>query len=202
MYILIELDTLNVLRVHPSVEVVANLAAIECPESAYYIAHFDNPKAFYTWTENELRIFYKNLTGATTNHSGNNLRALIVEALSRLPMSDVNGWEVEAQAAYCEANPQKGKVVYVKGSRRPGKATGLFNMACTPTSDEASAINAGHTLHAKPRTAPTALAPSYPATTVAPKVPTQQQAAPRPAPQPSGPVVASNGTVIKKPWER
>lgn len=227
MYLLINLQHMQVLHAHHDVNTVANLAVIECGEDAYTIAAFDNIRSLYTWTEMELRSLYRNLCGQETKQVGNNLRALVVEALSRVAPSDVNRYEADKQADFCEGKTFKDPVRYVRGANKPSVGQVLFKQ-CEPATDESAAVLAGKNMvprvkvvaeptaapapsnavgGAKPWASTPATAPSGPAgakpwlaapTTAAP-APAQAQA---PAAAPPKPVPTAAPTPGKKPWEK
>lgn len=156
MYYLLDLDNLCVLRAHSNSWTIADLAVIECPEIAYAIGSFDNIKTLFTYTEMELGELYHKITGhkKPANVTGNDLRALVVEAIQRIPECDANPSEVDGQAAWLEANPKqraKGGWRYVKGSNRPTQGQPLLLQA-PPASDTQAAIAAGHAMGPRPST--------------------------------------------------
>lgn len=140
MYTVLDLDRLAVVHRHPDFEVACNLADIEFQDSTLCIAVVDTIKFFFTYTETDLLILYRNLTGSQTLRKGNELRALLVEAIHRLPATDAKATEVDRQADYATANRAAGPYTYVKGATRPAKATNPIVATVLPAACEIAAM--------------------------------------------------------------
>ena len=125
MYFTIDMCRLLVLHKHPSFVVACALADLEIPDSAYFITQLDTERRLYTISESQLVGLYRNITGEQPQHTGNQLRKLILELASRLPETDVRQAEVERQCDYATAHPADGPYRYVRGASRPHRAAEL-----------------------------------------------------------------------------
>lgn len=148
MYCILDLDRLAIAHKHADFEVVCNLAEIELPGAELSIAVFDSVKCFYPFTEAELAKLYGNLTGATTARKGNDLRALIVEAIYRLPETLASATEADRQAEFATLNRAAGPFAYVRGATRPAKQAPGVLTTVQPANSEADAIIAAGTVAA------------------------------------------------------
>lgn len=141
MYSVIDLDRLVVVHRHHDFEVACNLVDIELPDAEVCVAVVDNIRFFFKYTETELQTLYSNVTGATTSRKGNELRALLVEAINRLPQSAAKAVEVDRQAEYANVHRAAGPYTYVPGATRPAKAQSSVVATVAPTTCEATAIS-------------------------------------------------------------
>lgn len=140
MYYTIDKSRLLVLHKHPSFVVVAALAELEVPESAYAVTQLDNERRLYTFTEMELAGLYRNTTGAEPTHTGNQLRKLILELASRLPETDARFLELEKQCEYATAHPADGPYRYVLRASRPQRVTELAPGLTTVVASEPATV--------------------------------------------------------------
>lgn len=127
MYILIDLEKMLLLHKHDDLDVICNLAWIECQNVSYCIFPLDDATGFRNFTFMELRLLYKNVTGRESPNKWPrlNLIQILFDLCIRLPECDVVGFEVELQAEYVqEFSPLKWR--YIKGARRPGEGKELF----------------------------------------------------------------------------
>ena len=148
MYVLIDRDRMIVLHTHESVTTLCDLATIEAPDATYYILPIDDAIGFKQFTDMELTILYRNLTGVDHSIKGR-LASLqvIFNLIRRVKPTSVNAGELDKQAEHALANPSF-KWLYVKGANRPAKKADLFEPACqraTKCEDEEAAAIAGKT---------------------------------------------------------
>lgn len=200
MYYLIDLDKLQVLRAHSNAFTIADLAVIECPDATYGIGSFDNIRRLFTYTEAELAQLYKNITGHSkpSTVAGNDLRALVVEAIQRIPECDVVPAEVTRQADWMSTHPKQaaqGGWRYVKGSNKPSQGQPLL-LQVEPASEPSKAVAAGHAMAPLPSTTPPP-----------PREPGSAPASPNPrpasAPRPAGAAPAApRGGVRQIIWDK
>lgn len=126
MHILIDKERMAFLAKHKSVEVLANLAWIEAHETPVALFPIDVSKHFSQFTELELRTLYNTTTGE--EFPQNRYDALIhvlYDLACRMPETNVNAFEAEAQAQYIK-DDVKHRYQYVRGSTKPARKTGLF----------------------------------------------------------------------------
>lgn len=125
MYILVDNDRMMVLHKYPNYFTLADLAWIECSNS-YSIFGLYNVKGFRDYTEMELGLLYRNITGS--DHSNLNrfqLLQVLHDLCMRLPESDVVPTEVDRQAAkVAEGDVRRWR--YVKGASTPAAEELLF----------------------------------------------------------------------------
>jgi hypothetical protein len=78
----------------------------------------------------ELKILFRNVTGADDHSfSRSQLLQVLFDLSTRIPESDIDPFEVEAQAEYIKAD-DKHKWLYVRGARRPKQKLDAFEPAC------------------------------------------------------------------------
>lgn len=192
MYVSIDRENLKFLHKHEDVHVVCNLVHIEAPNVPICVTHYSG-HFLSDFTDMELKMLYRNTTSSDhTSHSGNALRAVLADPADRLPVSDVNKFELDRQAASIpEDNGEPLK--YVKGATRPGKVAELFPLTApkNPDEDKLAASASVRPLQRPASAAPTA-APAAPQTR-----PQRAPAAPR-----QGGVRAVIWEVADSLWER
>lgn len=194
MYVSIDRENLKFLHKHPDLHVVCNLAWIETPHVALSVTPYDHNSFLRECTDMELKILYRNTTGVDhTGFGGDALRAILAELAERLPVSDVNAFEVERQAAILE-DGNHDRYKYVKGSTRPAKQGELFEPEALKAvrSDNEEVIAAAARLRP---TQPRATATHTPAPASAQPRPARPTAAPR------TPGAPRQGGVREKIWE-
>lgn len=190
MYVSIDRENLRFLHKHPEYLVVSDLVHIEAPHVTTWVLPFETGSELKGWTDLELRMLYQNTTGerVADNHSRSQLQILLAVVVQRLPVTDVNRFELGRQAAYIgDSNETPYK--YVKGATRPGKAAELFPLkAKAPSPAEMFPLTAA------------AAKASVPATVTPPaavKAPQQAPSAPR-----SGGVRGTIWEVADAMWEK
>ena len=140
MYVSIDRENLRFLHKHEDVHVVCNLVHIEAPHVAISIEPYDTRHFLSNWTDMEMTMLYRNTTGVDhTGRHGEALRALLAELAERLPVSDVNKFELDRQAAYI-AEDNSEPMRYVKGATRPGVAAELFPLTAPKNENEDAVI--------------------------------------------------------------
>ena len=192
MYVSIDCDNMRFLHKHHDVTVVCNLVHIEAPHVVICVTPYDIPSFLEDFTDMELLMLYRNTTGHDhTSHSGSALRAVLAELAERLPVTDVNAFEVERQAAFIpEGNEEPMK--YVRGATRPGKPAELFPLQAQRNPDED--VVAAAKLRAPQRPAPVANSSAAPAPAARPQRPA--------APPRKGGVRGTIWEVADSMWEK
>lgn len=183
MYISIDLERLVLLHKHPEVNVVCDLVLLEAPDSAICVMPQDDPAFSFPLTDMELGMLYRNTTGDDRDHNRQQLRALVQDLTDRLPVMDVNPFELDRQIA----NRKKEEALqYVKGSYLPGKPISVFGQQVEAPKDVDAVIE---------RVAPKEEA--------RPAAPAKPPASPQPAPiAPAGGMRATVWDVADQLWER
>lgn len=130
MYILLnqELLTLNYKNADPLL--LCNLAWIELGSSAYTIGPCDHT-TLRGLTDLELKILYRNITGAELEtQSRNAVLQILCDLMEAMSVNFFDPNEVETQAA-CVPEEHKGFYKFVEGAKRPTLQHELFNNAFT-----------------------------------------------------------------------
>lgn len=130
MYILIDRERMALLHKHSDPNVLANVAWIECHNAPYAIFPVDDAIGFQTYTDMELKILFRNITGAD-DHSFSRPQTLQVlfDLCSRIPESDIDPFEVDVQAEFVKEGDER-RWLYVKGAKRPAQKPDLFEPEC------------------------------------------------------------------------
>lgn len=192
MYVSIDRENLRFLHRHPDFLVVSDLVHIEAPHVYVLITPFRTGAELKGWTDMELKMLYRHTTGMelAPNHSRKDVQALLAEVVDRLPVTDVNKFELDRQAAYLgEENETPYK--YVKGATRPGLPAELFPLTAKAPADVGAAIAAQRPAQAA-TSAPASVTPAKVA-----KAPQRAPAAPR-----SGGVRGTIWEVADAMWEK
>jgi hypothetical protein len=137
MYILIDLDRLAVLHKHVEPDVLANLAWVEAHHSAYSIFTIGDARGLRWFTDMELKILYRNVTGVDHTLTRPQFMQVLNDAFQRVDITEANPTEVEFQAEFVkEGDARKWK--YVKGAQRPALQAELYEpeVKCTNHSPE------------------------------------------------------------------
>jgi len=131
MYILIDRERMVLLHKHASLYVLADVAWIECHNSAYCIFGVDDATGFRDFTDMELRMLYHNITGLDYGNRFNRTQLLqiLYDLTSRISESDINAVEAERQAEHVAEGDER-KWIYVRGAKRPAEKPDLFAPAC------------------------------------------------------------------------
>lgn len=174
MRLVIDTEALVFLPIkHPDLYVCANLAWIECyPGQHYLITTLD--EAFLTGlTDLEKMILYKHTTNETAVHIGKRLRNVLLEIASRIPVREVNAFELDLQAAQVPELRSE-RYLYNYGSTKPAVQPNLFKLEPLKFS---KASNESEIAGSAPLVAPSAPI-RVPATTLAPNPGAARGAAP------------------------
>ena len=174
MRMIIDTEALVMLPIkHPDLYVCANLAWIECyPGQHYLLTSLD--ESFLTGlTDLEKMILYKHTTGETATQYGPKLRNVLLEIANRIPVREVNAFEIDLQAAQVPEIRSE-RYLYNHGSTKAAIQPSLFKLEPLkfPKASNESAIAA-----APPQAQPSAPI-RVPATTPAPNPGTARGAAP------------------------
>jgi hypothetical protein len=130
MYILIDRERMALLHKHSDVDVLANVAWIECHNAPYSIFPVDDTTGFKDFTDMELKILYRNITGQDDHtFSRPQVLQVIYDLCSRISESDINAFEVDRQAEYIKEGDER-RWLYVKGASRPAQQADLFEPQC------------------------------------------------------------------------
>jgi hypothetical protein len=175
MHIVIDRKPLKFLPIkHESIDVIGNLIWIEAPHSEAWILPLDH-NFLSGFSDLELMLLYKNTTGEPAQRVGNQLRNILFELAERIPVNDVNPFELNCQAELIPECSSE-RYTYLKGSFKPAIQDKLFKLepVSLPRNENEAVIAL------RPRTGPPALA----------RTPT---ATPAPAPNVNRPVAAPRG---------
>lgn len=115
MYILIDKDNMRIVAKHESCEALFDLAWIEYPHVETSFCSIRNVMFLAGCDESQVQRLYKNTIGRTARFTGHKLRAVMMEAVSRLPETQVDRAELAEQRAAIPED-EKGPYVYVPGS--------------------------------------------------------------------------------------
>lgn len=170
MHIVIDRQKLKFLPIkHESIHVIGDLVWIEAPQAHVHVMPLGY-NFLSDYTDLELMLLYKNTTGEKPTKVGDQLRNLLEEIAERIPVREVNPFELSKQA---DLVPEKtgSRYLYDKGKFKPQKMNDLFVLdpVQMPRSENESLIAA------RPRVRPQG--PRAPAANTT--------AAPAPAPRPA-----------------
>ena len=124
MYVLIDRQQMAITHKHHDRTVLNKLSWIECTNSAAVLA-LTNTRALMEFTASELKLIYKNATGAELTGYAQGLATAVLEMSKRLPITDAVLAEVEAQALFI-TDGDKSQYSYCKGAKRPTEHPSLF----------------------------------------------------------------------------
>lgn len=124
MYILIDRGQMAITHKHSDRAVLAKLSWIECTNAGMTVA-LGNVRALGEFTTTELKLLYKNATGAELQGYANTLAHLVMACAKRMPETEATLAEVTAQAA-CINDGDKSSFRYVFGAMKPEHVNGLF----------------------------------------------------------------------------
>lgn len=136
MRVLIDQERMVLLRKHQDLFVLANLAVIECgPDVAYCIISSDDATDFKTFTDMELKQLYLNLTKEEDfkfNFNRPQLLQVIVDAIARIPLEQIDFIGTETQAEWVESKRAKEEYEgesfrFVDGASRPAILPDLYH---------------------------------------------------------------------------
>lgn len=123
-YILIDRNQMAITHKHNDRVVLNGLAWIECTAAAA-IMSLTNTRPLLDFTPAELRLIYKNATGAELKGYANTLAQAVLDAAKRMPDTVAILAEVEAQRKLVE-DGDKSSFKYVLGAMKPEEVVGLF----------------------------------------------------------------------------
>ena len=212
MYISIDRERTRFLHKHADFRTVCNLDYISQVIKRTDVEPIDIGTHFLMhWTELELRLLYhKCVTGDNVKeprcpHAGSVLRAVLLEMAERMPATDADSAEAEAQAAWIEnqlaietqhADFDPEGYQYVRGSKMPARKSSLFgHTACEMLSPE-EAAKVAHARITAQATRASALAHTQ--ASVAAQAAVSAPAQPKPARPSAG---APRSGVCKLIWE-
>lgn len=127
MFVSIQIEDMKLMHKHPQLEVVANLAWIECHEKAYCIFSQGDAQGLKSFTDMELKILYRNMTQCDHTLTRNQLLQVLSDAIIRVEPNDVNIDDLDLQASLMHT--LEGNWVYVKGSKHPSQSQELFPLS-------------------------------------------------------------------------
>lgn len=125
MYVSIDLEDLKFVHKTNNPTVCANLAWIEMHTKPYAIDTIYSNRWLSSMTDMEMKMLYRNTTGQETHYLGAYLRAILAELVERMPETEVNAFEVEAQASKVSEESEPG-YKYVFGSNSPARPQEFF----------------------------------------------------------------------------
>lgn len=123
-YVLIDRGQMAITHKHQDRRVLAYLSWIECT-NAGLVMSLSNTRPLQDFTTSELRLIYKNATGAELKGYANQLAQLVIDAAKRMPDTVAILEEVQAQAALIE-DGDKSSFKYVHGAMKPEEIVGVF----------------------------------------------------------------------------
>lgn len=123
-YILIDRQQMAITHKHHDRAVLAHISWIECTNAAATMS-LSGIRPLLEFTPQELRLLYKNATGAELKGYANSLAQAVLDAAKRMPDTDAVLVEAEAQAR-CVQDGDKSHFRYVRGAMRPEELVGLF----------------------------------------------------------------------------
>jgi hypothetical protein len=124
MYILIDRNQMAITHKHADRRVLAHLSWIECTNAGLTMS-LSNTRPLQDFTTSELRLLYKNATGAELKGYANQLAQAVLDAAKRMPETVAILEEAAAQASLIE-DGSKSCFKYVHGAMVPEGLLGLF----------------------------------------------------------------------------
>lgn len=124
MYILIDLNQMAITHKHSDRRVLAHLSWIECTNAGLTMS-LTSIRPLQDFTTSELKLLYKNATGAELKGYANALAQAVLDVAKRMPDTDAVLAEAEAQAT-CVQDGDKSCFKYVRGATKPEGLLGLF----------------------------------------------------------------------------
>lgn len=128
MRIVIDTEALVMLPIkHPDLYVCANLAWIECYPGQHYLITSLDESFLIGLTDLEKMILYKHTTGETATQYGKKLLSVMLELANRIPVREINAFEVDLQAAQVPELRSE-RYLYNHGGRSPAIQPQLFKL--------------------------------------------------------------------------
>lgn len=126
MYVLVDMTRLVFVYRHEHPHTLSNVASLELVQSDTRVLPCDNPWDFDVFTDTDIKLLFKNTTGA--DHKGYSREyhlQTVCELANRVPLLDAVPEEAHVQAMSVGMG-DKGFYRYVKGGRRPAPVDELF----------------------------------------------------------------------------
>lgn len=164
MYVTIDRDNLRFFAKHPDHNALSYLADIELAFVSVFIAPCDEPADFMQLSDLELRMLFKNTTGADhTNAHRPSLLAACVALAQQLPeRQDLNCFHLEMQSKAIR-DDKDGRYLYVPGATKPQRKADLFEPEPLTCQQRWSAEQLAEFAKRAPQAAATAAATRAPA---------------------------------------
>jgi hypothetical protein len=124
MYILIDRGQMAITHKHADRRVLAHLSWIECTNAGLTMS-LTSIRPLQDFTTSELKLIYKNATGAELKGYANSLAQAVLDVAKRMPETDAVYEEVAAQAALVQ-DGDKSHFKYCKGAMKPESVLGLY----------------------------------------------------------------------------
>jgi hypothetical protein len=160
MYVLIDRQQMAIVHKHRDVQTLRDLSWIECTNAGLIMPLGRVEHWTKEFTPAELKLIYKNATGAELQGYGNVLGSVVNQMAMRLPETAANPAEVAAQRL-CVMDGDKSSFSYCPGSQRPTSHPGLFEP--DPIKCERNPAEEATAAASKPAYAPTTPASAGPA---------------------------------------
>ena len=128
MYILIDRQQMAITHKHSDRVVLAKLSWIECTNAGATMSLSSTRTLLDMFTPSELKLLYKNATGAELKGYANSLAQAVLDVAKRMPETDAVLAEVTAQANLI-MDGDKSHYRYVRGAMKPEELPGLFTPA-------------------------------------------------------------------------
>lgn len=125
MYILIDRQQMAITHKHSDRVVLAKLSWIECTNAGATISLSNARTLLDMFTASELKLLYKNATGAELKGYANSLAQAVLDVAKRMPETDAVLAEVTSQANMI-MDGDKSCYRYVRGAMKPEELPGLF----------------------------------------------------------------------------
>lgn len=159
---------------HPDLYVAANLAWIEVPHpNSVFLTSLDH-SFLRGFTDLELMILYKHTVGEVAMCYGDRLRQVLFDIADRIPVREVNAFEVDLQAGQVPEQ-RSDRYLYAFGQTKPARQMQMFEH---PKVEMEKAPNENEIAARAPLRAPVPPPPA-PGTTPAASASAQRSAAPR-----------------------
>lgn len=182
MHVTINMEAARFVHAHPDHRVCRLLADIELPHVSVIIMPADHPQDFERFTDLELQLLYKGVTGQQApGHYRPHMVRAVCAAAQALPVVDADLWELQTQHGCIRAG-DAGRYRYVKGSLRPEPVPDLFETAALVTTASAADLEAARLRAPEP----IAVHVADPAQHTVAKAPARRPAAPPSAPRQPG----------------
>lgn len=132
MNVLIDMQNLRVVAKHPQSAALLYFAEIEMPHLPVRVEPCDSPTFLKNMTDMELFLFYKSIFNEAPLYVGDKLRTLIMCAVERMKVSQIDASLVQLQANSISQKDTR-QYRYVHGSQKPSLVEDLFDLPCMTT---------------------------------------------------------------------